>query len=304
MDLFICPKTGSDLVATNSNCLATGDRGSSYEFSGAHPVLVDFDNSVLDRNLTMATSGASIVARQKRSRLGEFAKYLVSASSKKTAANVSAMIEALKLKQGQPRVLVIGGGAVGSGMQELYDDPDIRLVAFDIYASPFVQFVADGHQIPLASQSFDGVIIQAVIEHVLEPNRVISEIFRVLSDNGLVYAETPFLQPVHEGAYDFTRFTDSGHRYLFRKFDAVSSGVLHGPADQLLRSLDYFFRSLFRSHVAGKIAKLLFSWVKVFDSLIPDAYAVDAASSVFFFGEKRNSEISAKDIIGYYQGSN
>ena len=36
------------------------------------------------------------------------------------------------------------------------------------------------------------MIIYAVLEHVLEPNVVVSEIHRVPKDNGIVYAETPY----------------------------------------------------------------------------------------------------------------
>ena len=82
---------------------------------------------------------------------------------------------------------------------------------------------------------------------MLEPGRWCAEIHRVLKPGGLVYAETPFMQQVHEGAYDFTRFTESGHRYLFARFDLIDSGVTAGAGTQLLWSLDYFVRGLFRS---------------------------------------------------------
>ncbi len=55
-----------------------------------------------------------------------------------------------------------------------------------------------------------------------------AEIHRVLRPGGIVYADTPFLQQVHEGAYDFTRFTDSGHRFLFRRFERIDSGSVAG----------------------------------------------------------------------------
>ena len=120
----------------------------------------------------------------------------------------------------RPRILVIGGGTVGDGLEELYADRAIDLLAFDVYASANVQLVGDGHPIPLADGTVDGVIIQAVLEHVLEPVVVAGEIHRVLREGGVVYADTPFMQQVHEGAYDFTRFTESGHRYLFRALRA------------------------------------------------------------------------------------
>src|SRR5205823_1246671 len=109
-----------------------------------------------------------------------------------------------------PTILVVGGGTVGSGTDALYRDPAVRLIAFDVYGSPMTQLIADGHQIPLRDESVDAVLVQAVLEHVLDPAKVVAEIHRVLRPNGIVYAETPFLQQVHEAAYDFTRFTESG----------------------------------------------------------------------------------------------
>ena len=174
---------------------------------------------------------------------------------------------------------------------------------FAIYASPLTHFVADAHRIPLADASVDAVWIQAVLEHVLDPWQVVAEIHRVLRDGGVVYAETPFLQQVHEGPYDFTRFTESGHRWLFRRFEAIDSGVVMGTASQLLWSVEHLFRGLFRSVRAGRIAALLLFWLRWFDSLIPAPYAVDAASAVFFLGRKTDEAIRPAEIVGYYQGA-
>jgi len=125
----------------------------------------------------------------------------------------------------------------------------------------------------------------------------------VLKADGLVYAETPFLQHVHEGPYDFTRFTDSGHRYLFKDFGLVRSGVLSGPGTQLLWSIDYFFRGLFRSRTVGKFFKLVFFWIQYLDKLIPEQYAIDAASGIYFVGRKRHEPAVPADIITYYKGA-
>jgi len=88
----------------------------------------------------------------------------------------------------------------------------------------------------LASASVDGVLIQAVLEHVLDPAQVVGEIHRVLRPDGLVYAETPFLQQVHAGPNDFTRFTSSGHRYLFRAFAEIAAGPVAGPGASCSRA--------------------------------------------------------------------
>ena len=112
-----------------------------------------------------------------------------------------------------------------------------------MFSSPHTRLVADAHKLPFVDQSFDGVWIQAVLEHVLEPIDVVSEIHRVLRDDGLVYAETPFMQQVHERAYDFTRFTQSGHRWLFRSFTEISAGPVTGGGVALLWSIRYLFRA-------------------------------------------------------------
>jgi len=112
----------------------------------------------------------------------------------------------------RPLILVIGGTTQGDGLAGPYTDPAVDLIAFDIYVSPVVQFVADGHAILLADGCIDAVAVQAVLEHILEPTVVANEIHHVLRGGGNVYADSPFLKQVHEGPCDCTRFTDSGHR--------------------------------------------------------------------------------------------
>ena len=73
------------------------------------------------------------------------------------------------------RLLVIGGGEVGSGVQAMYDDPQVQVIGTDIYHSPHTTLIADGHRLPFADQSVDGVWIQAVLEHVLDPQQVVAE---------------------------------------------------------------------------------------------------------------------------------
>ena len=178
----------------------------------------------------------------------------------------------------------------------------IDLISFDVYASPATQFVGDGHSIPLADGSVDGVIVQAVLEHVLEPTIVAHEIHRVLRTGGIVYADTPFLQQVHEGAYDFTRFTDSGHRFLFRRFERIDSGTVAGAGTALRWSVDYFVRALTRSVPLGRIVSLCFFWLSYLDRFLDPKHSVDGASSVFFLGRKTAEPITGADIIDYYQG--
>jgi ubiquinone/menaquinone biosynthesis C-methylase UbiE len=177
------------------------------------------------------------------------------------------------------------------------------VLGFDLYESELTQFIADAHQIPVAGESVDAVVIQAVLEHVLDPVQVVSEVERVLKPAGLVYAETPFLQQVHDGALDFVRYTSSGHRYLFRAFDEIAAGPVAGPGTQLQWSLDHTVRALLRSELAGKLVRGLFFWLRYVDELVPMSAAMDNASAYFFLGRKTDHVLTAREIVSYYKGA-
>jgi len=181
----------------------------------------------------------------------------------------------------------------------------VRVAGFDIYASPNVQLVADAHAIPLADGCADAVWIQAVLEHVLDPARVASEIARVLRPGGYVYAETPFMQQVHEGAYDFTRFTQSGHRWLFRAFEAVDEGVIDGPSGALRWAVRYFVAGLTRSRTAGAVAGASLFWLRFLDPLVDPRHASDGAGCLYFFGRKREdgAALTPHGAIAAYRGA-
>ena len=297
-----CPQSGAALTREGEDRLRAPS-GQVYPILHGKPVLVDFSDSVLSEEAVMATKAHSQITRKTYNGMTQRIKRLVSPEKKATARNVTRLIADLETLGRSARLLVIGGGSVGQGMAPIYDHPGIEIFAFDIYDSPNVQFIADGHHLPLPDDHFDAVIIQAVLEHVLQPAQVVAEIWRVLRPGGLVYAETPFMQQVHEGPYDFTRYTESGHRYLFRNFDVLASGASGGPGVQFMWSVDYLARSLFRSRKAGKAAKLAFFWTQYLDRIIPDDYAQDAASGVFFYGSKAAQPIEPREIITYYKGA-
>ncbi len=120
----------------------------------------------------------------------------------------------------QAKVLVIGAGERQYSCDATYTD-----VAF----ARNISCICDSHDIPYPTNPSTPVIADSVLEHVCDPQRCVAEYTRVLKPGGFVYAITPFLQPGHLGAYDFTRFTHLGHRRLFRQFDEVASGRSGGP---------------------------------------------------------------------------
>lgn len=206
-----------------------------------------------------------------------------------------------------PKVLVIGDSDFGLGMEIIQKNDNILLVVTDVSIGRENQIVCDAHNLPFKNDSFDGVITQAVLEHVSDPYKCVEEIYRVLKDGGLVYSSTPFMQQVHGGAYDFTRFTFLGHRRLFRKFKTIDDGISCGPGVALAWSYKYFLLSFTQNPLMRKLLKvfahLTSFYLKYFDYfLVRKKEAYDAASGFYFLGEKTDKILSDKELIKLYKG--
>jgi len=188
------------------------------------------------------------------------------------------------------------------------EDESIEIIVSDIAIAPTTHICLDAHAIPFIDGSFDAIVAQAVLEHVVDPAQCVREFHRVLRPGGLVYAETPFMQQVHMGAYDFTRFTLLGHRRLFRQFEEVESGVSVGAGSALAWSLVYFLTSFSWNTASRRIlnvgARFAFFWFKYFDLVIRSRVAAnDAAAGVYFLGRRAESMLSDRELLKEYKGA-
>lgn len=82
-------------------------------------------------------------------------------------------------------------------------------------------------RIPCPARHFDTIFCNAVLEHVADPDKVLEEFYRVLSNDGHLYLGVPFLQPYHADPTDFRRLTKDGlcqivERHGFRVIEAES----------------------------------------------------------------------------------
>ncbi len=122
---------------------------------------------------------------------------------------------------------------LGSGTTD-YDD---RVVCVDGFAYDTVHVVCDLAELPFADGSIDGIVSQAVLEHVPDPAVHVAEMLRVLRPGGRALCFVPFMQPFHASPYDYSRLTIPGLRHLFESFDETSMRVAGGPTSGLVWTL-------------------------------------------------------------------
>jgi SAM-dependent methyltransferase len=313
--LLRCPACGSELRAQDARFeCARAECGRVFPVVRGVPILIDESTSLL--RLADYTGGAERVLDAPPgggpSGLRRFAQGVYDRLPHPTVTHVSRenydRFTKLLLARGpHTRVLVVGGREAGRGMQAVLENGAIGLVETDIDFGPRTQLVCDAHQLPFAADSFDGVVIQAVLEHVLDPYRCVEEIHRVLAPGGLVYAETPFMYRRHAGPFDFTRFTFLGHRRLFRRFDEVAAGVSVGPAVALALSYTGFllcFTTWRPLRAALRVfGRLTSFWLKYFDRfLTKNDAALDSAAGFYFLGRRSESVLPDRELIARFRG--
>lgn len=206
----------------------------------------------------------------------------------------------------RPRVLILGGSVLGRGMKKFANNTSIDFVHSDVSFGPKTEIVLDAHAIPYTEQSFDAVIAQAVLEHVIDPQQCVQEVWRVLKPDGLVFSATPFMQQVHGGAYDFTRFSRGGQRKLFDRFIEIQSGPSAGSGSVMAWSYQYLLLGLFgytplMRYLIKAFARITGFWMKYFDYMeLWNPYRSDGASAIYFIGKKSDTNISDRDIVIHY----
>jgi len=306
LEILACPRCKGALeAALPFECKSCGLQ---FPIVGGVPVFLNEANSLFEfkdftqqRDTTYNTS----VPKWKR-----FAKKFIPSISLniKAPRNFQNFLARLGAENSRPCLLVVGGAVAGQGFDAAAMPKEMLLVETDVAFGERTDLICDAHDLPFQSATFDGVIIQAVLEHVLDPFACVAEIHRVLKTGGAVYAETPFMQQVHAGRFDFMRFTHLGHRRLFRSFEEIESGAVCGAGMALAWSYCYFLSSFFTNRTLQQIAfafgSLTSFWLKYFDYFLidrPGSY--DAASSFYFWGRKAEEFLPDKKLIAEYKGA-
>jgi SAM-dependent methyltransferase len=311
--LLRCPVSGLPLHLGDDGQLEAGGR--SYPLIDGVPILVGDGGVVSAADYLAERAGPALGARARTARrLRRLSRFGPAITRNVGSAANYARLRRLLLDRGRvdgrpPRVLVVGGAVPGTGFEALLDGPGIEVIETDLALGPRTKVVCDAHALPFADGSFDGVVCQGVLSVVVDPQRVVAEMHRVLAPEGLVYSEVPFMQQVCNGAYDFTRWTPIGHARLYRGFDVLDSGASGGPGMALAWSLSYFAMSFTgRSHLAHGLVRRLVALV-AFPLTYLDARlarqpgGLDAAAGVYLIGRRRELPRADRAVIADYAGA-
>jgi SAM-dependent methyltransferase/uncharacterized protein YbaR (Trm112 family) len=303
-----CPICGSHLQGNKSNLECINHQCQAiFPIVDSIPILIDESSSIFNISDFLNFDNASLKPKSKIERLLIDSLPGISINVK-AKENFQQLAKLIIQHNPHPKVLVIGGSVIGQGIEELLENSNIEIVEIDVAFGAGVSVICDAHSLPFEDGCFDVVVIQAVLEHVVDPIRCVAEIHRVLNQNGIVYSETPFIQQVHLGRYDFTRFTHLGHRRLFRSFTEVSSGAVCGPGMALAWTYQYFLLSFFKQEAMRKIVKMFARftsfWLKYFDYfLINQPGVYDSASGYYFLGIRSEQNLSDRELIQQYKGT-
>jgi len=297
-----CPDCRVGVLVFEKRTLHCRECSASFPVSDGRPVLLRHDNSLFNINDYLNVFPSISHHRM----LGRF---IPSISVNLSVLRLMKRLRLLLDARGPSVILVVGGGRQRSWLDPLLcATVSHQIIYTDIDTTADVDIFCDGHDLPFNDNSVDAVITTAVLEHVLYPERVAAEISRVVKLDGILYSEMPFMQQVHEGAYDFTRYTLSGHRRLFNMFLEIEAGMVAGPATALAWAIENFILAFFSDHRIRKIAKVFtrfgLFWLKYFDYfLIRRTGAMDGASCTYLFAKKIDSKVLDSKIVSDYVGA-
>lgn len=84
---------------------------------------------------------------------------------------------------------------------------EVKYANLDVKTEP--DYYCDISKIPVDDNTFDGVILSEVLEHIIEPEVVLKEANRVLRPGGKILICVPLMYHIHADPYDFWRFSDT-----------------------------------------------------------------------------------------------
>ncbi|WP_299410515.1 class I SAM-dependent methyltransferase [Acaryochloris sp. IP29b_bin.148] len=118
--------------------------------------------------------------------------------------------------------LLLDLGCGNVPLYQMYKDYIIDNICVDwsssFHENPYLDHevnINDG--IPLQGKIFDTILMTDVLEHISNPELVMSEVSRLLKPRGKLILTVPFLYKIHEKPYDYFRYTEFSLKMFCQK---------------------------------------------------------------------------------------
>ena len=317
VDRLRCPRCHGALVAPGAapGTLACAGCAASYPVVNGAPILIDPERSVFtadeivaDYERTRAQPPRSFLRRL----LWGMASRTPHVTSHRRQEEIATRFaNRLAADRPSPVILIVGSGTDGIGVAALRSIPGAVLVESDVHLTDSRMLVADLLNLPFASASFDAVVAQGVLEHVIDPHRGAEEMHRVLKADGLVFSTTPFVLGVHMPVADYTRFSRLGVIRLFKRFMPLECDVIEGAAVTLAYSVSYFWMAMcssFGGTGGAKLAKYAANYTTFFLPWLDriarrSPVSIDAAQSYYYIGRRSEATLTDREVVGMFKGA-
>lgn len=113
-----------------------------------------------------------------------------------------------------------------------------------------------GEHLPLVNETFDTITCTEVLEHVLHPNEVVNEIYRVLENGGYAFFSVPYRERLT--AHSCRKYEFAHLRTFDEKFSETLSGMF------TIKSVKYYaFRIIFIRFYNASINRVLNAMWKI-----------------------------------------
>ena len=222
--LLCCPKCHGQLTSKEGG-LRCSPCGCTYPIQGGKPNFVESEFS--------HTSDS--VFQQEQMHESSLRAKLFNLGSRFVSSDYTPVDHLMEfVREIPPDAVVV---ELGSGNRRLHDG----FLNLDLFGFPNVDVMSDIQQTPLAEATVDYAILDTVLEHVPNPQRVVCEVHRILKPGGKLLCITPFIFNYHGYPNHYCNFSKDGLEEMFRGFSNCAVEMNIGPSSALTNLFSEYF---------------------------------------------------------------
>jgi SAM-dependent methyltransferase len=207
----------------------------------------------------------------------------------------------------RPGSLILDAGAGNCLYRHLFEHAHYESADFGKIDKQYgeITYVCDLTSIPVEDARFEYVLFNQTLEHLPRPDLVLRELARTLKPDGQILCTAPFYYEEHEQPYDFYRYTQFGHRFLFTEagFEIVSIEWMEGYCGTLAYQFDLAAQHLpvsprhYGGGIVGLLATLAAAPMKIAFVLLAAAlFRLDIRHKFLLGGHPKNYAVLARKI--------